>query len=139
MNILKAIRSWWQLFITEPTEIGVEGRQLRPHEEGYVPVTAAPGRMMFPAQAWSVPKDGPNEPGPSRAEQLYPQLVPYEWDVLLEAAGRTPSSPIITGAAYNACAEFLAKSGATGLMGKPTELGLELLRMRDERTRIDVV
>lgn len=104
------------------------------------PVTAAPGRAMFPAQAWSVPAEGPNQPGPSRADQLYPQLVDYEWDILREAAGQPTESgeASIYGAAYNECFSFLRKAMAIGVDGKPTELGLELLRRRDA-ARIDVV
>ena len=90
----------------------------------------------FPAASWSVPKGGPNLDGTSRAAQLFPKLVDYEWDILFDVAGlRTPSGQsVIAGAAYNECFEFMRPAGILDLMGKPTELGLQLIQVKKRLT-----
>lgn len=129
MGLLKIIRALWNHgFLRDPADIGLaEGE-----DRSKFNATVRRPMMTFPAQAWSVPAAGPNEPGPSRAEQLYSRLVDYEFDILFEAAGLpTPSREAsIGGAAYNECFSFLRKGMMVGIDGKPTELGHRIIAMK---------
>lgn len=148
MSIRRMIANWWRDIFAEPLSLGTpndpysslgvaqvdECRHSHDHS-GELPLHAAP-RMLFPAPAWVVGKDGPNVPAePDHYTKLRAELCELDWDVLLDACEMPVPRPVLRGAAFNESAKYLQRCGYFTSGWTPTDEGRkaadsELIRRR---------